>query len=58
MYAVPITYVLTEIDKKYVYILKDGKKLKTEVKTGEEGDTAIEIVRGIKAGDVLVENLK
>jgi hypothetical protein len=44
--------------KKYVFILKDGKTVKTEVTTGEEGDTKIEIVRGVQAGDVLVENIK
>ncbi len=58
VYAVPTTYVLSEANKKYVFILKDGKKIKTEVKAGEEGDTDIEIIRGVEAGDVLVENLK
>lgn len=58
VFAVPTTYVLSEMNKKYVFILKDGKKIKTEVKTGDEGDTEIEIVRGVNAGDVVVENTK
>ncbi len=58
IFAVPTTYVLSEAGKKYVFVLKDNKKTKTEVKTGDEGDTEIEIVRGVKAGDVLVENVK
>jgi len=58
IYAVPTTFIVTEMGKKYVFILKDGKTVKTEVVTGEEGDSDIEIVRGIQAGDVLVENIK
>jgi RND family efflux transporter MFP subunit len=58
VYAIPTSYLLSEAGKKYVFLLKDGKKTKTEVKTGEEGDTEIEIVRGVQAGDVLVENTK
>lgn len=58
VFAVPTTYVLSEQGKKYVFVLQDNKKVKTEVKTGEEGDTEIEITKGVEAGDVLVENLK
>lgn len=58
VFAVPTTFVLTEAGKKYVFIMQDNKKIKTEVKTGDEGDTEIEIVRGVQAGDVLVENIK
>lgn len=58
VFAAPTTYVVSEMGKKYVFILKDGKTVKTEVTTGEEGDTKIEIVRGVQAGDVLVENIK
>jgi hypothetical protein len=58
VFAVPTTYLLSEMNIKYVFILKDGKKIKTEVKTGDEGDTEIEIVRGVQSGDVLVENQK
>lgn len=58
VFAVPITFVTSEMGKKYVYVLKDDKKVKTEVKVGEEGDTDVEILRGVQKGDVLVENIK
>lgn len=58
VFAVPTTFVLSEAGKKYVFVMKDNKKIKTEVKTGAEGDTDIEIVSGVRAGDVLAENVK
>ncbi|MFO0703183.1 MAG: efflux RND transporter periplasmic adaptor subunit [Patescibacteria group bacterium] len=55
VYAIPLNYVTTENKKKYVYVLKDGKEVKTEVQLGEEGDSDVAVKSGIKEGDVLVE---
>jgi RND family efflux transporter MFP subunit len=55
--AVPISYVRSEKGQKYVQLLVDGKPVKTEVKTGDEGDNEIEILKGLKVGDVLVEKV-
>lgn len=55
--AVPISYVRSEKGKKYVQLLSNGKPTKTEVKTGEEGDNEIEILKGLKVGDVLFEKI-
>ncbi len=53
--AIPTQYVKTEGGKKYVTKVSDGKKIKVEVKIGEEGDSDIEIRSGLKVGDVIVE---
>ncbi len=55
VFAVPLNFVKTENKKKYVYVLKDGKEIRTEVIEGDEGDNDVEIKRGIKDGDVLIE---
>lgn len=53
--AVPASFVKTILKKKYVYILKDGKEVQTEVKVGDEGDSDIEIKNGLSEGDIIVE---
>jgi RND family efflux transporter MFP subunit len=53
--AIPIQYIKTENGKKNVTKLVDGKRVKVEVKIGEEGDSSVEIKSGLKAGDVLIE---
>ena len=53
--VVPISYIKTEAGKKYVNVLVNGSNVKTEVKTGNEGDMDVEILSGIKAGDILSE---
>lgn len=55
VFAVPLNFVKTENKKKYVYILKDGKEIKTEVTEGDEGDEDVEIISGVSEGDVLIE---
>lgn len=55
VYAVPLNYVKTEGDKKIAFILKDGKKEKSYVKVGDEGDEDIEIIDGVSDGTILVE---
>ena len=58
--SVPDTSVMIEGDKSYVYkINAENIVNKTEVKTGLRGDSNIEIVSGLAAGDIIVaEGLK
>lgn len=53
--VVPISYIKTEAGKKYVNLMVDGRSVKTEVKTGNEGDMDVEIKSGVKEGDILNE---
>lgn len=53
--SVPLQFVRNEKDKKFVTLIRDGKPVKTEVTTGEEGDQEIEIARGLQEGDVLID---
>ena len=58
--GVPDTSVMIEGDKSYVYKI-DEKNIanKTEVKTGLRGDKNIEIISGLREGDIIVaEGLK
>ena len=58
--SVPDTSVMIEGDKSYVYkISAENIANKTEVKTGLRGDSNIEIISGLVAGDIIVaEGLK
>jgi RND family efflux transporter MFP subunit len=53
--TVPLGYVRIEQEKKYVTKLENGRLVKTEVVTGIEGDDAIEVISGLREGDVVVE---
>ena len=53
--SVPDTSVMIEGDKSYVYkINAENIANKTEVKTGLRGDSNIEIISGLTAGDIIV----
>ena len=58
--SVPDTSVMIEGDKSYVYkINAENIANRTEVKTGLRGDSNIEIISGLTAGDIIVaEGLK
>ena len=58
--SVPDTSVMIEGDKSYVYkINEENIANKTEVKTGLRGNSNIEIISGLTAGDIIVaEGLK
>src|SRR3989344_1307515 len=51
--TVPSGYIQTEKGKKYVWKLKNDKKLKTFVKVGEEIDGSVEIKSGLHENDVI-----
>lgn len=54
--AVPQEALFQEGKKNFVYLIQDGKLLKTEVTIGIGNDTHQEISAGLKAGDLIVHN--
>ncbi len=52
--VVPKEALVSRGDKKYVYVVKDGLAVETEVVTGLEDDTKCEVVKGLNAGDQVV----
>lgn len=53
--AIPTSYIKTESEKKYVWKNISGKKVKTYITPGEEFDTETEILKGLKAGDIIYD---
>jgi multidrug efflux pump subunit AcrA (membrane-fusion protein) len=51
---VPIQALISEEDKDYVYLLKDGKAYRRPVQKGIVKDTLVEIIRGLNPGDQVV----
>lgn len=54
--AVPLEALFQEGSKNYVYQVKEGQLVKTEVKVGIGNDTDQEITSGLKTGDRVVLN--
>lgn len=54
--AVPSKAIVNEGDEKYVYIVKDGKAVKREVKVGQTTNKSIEIVKGVTSKDQIISN--
>jgi macrolide-specific efflux system membrane fusion protein len=53
--SVPLTYIKSEGDKKYVLVKNKGREEKKYVTVGEEFDNAYEIIAGVNEGDVLYD---
>ena len=51
---VPLAAVRSDKVGEFVYVIKDGKPVRTSVKTGMTGDSTIEIVSGLAEGDEIV----
>lgn len=51
---VPLAAVRSDKVGEFVYVIKDGKPVRTSVKTGMTGESAIEIVSGLAEGDEIV----
>ncbi|MDE6700132.1 MAG: efflux RND transporter periplasmic adaptor subunit [Acetatifactor sp.] len=51
---IPYDAVYYETDGSYVYVVKDGRAVKTYVTAGIFDDSSIEIVEGISEGDVVI----
>jgi RND family efflux transporter MFP subunit len=54
--AVPRTAVVTSTERKYVILVRDGKTVKVDVTTGNEGGSRVEVLGGLKPGDQVVAN--
>jgi len=53
--SVPTKAIITEGRKKYVYLKRADKKVKTTVTTGLEADTTTEITSGLTEGDIVYD---
>ncbi|WP_139491021.1 efflux RND transporter periplasmic adaptor subunit [Brevibacillus dissolubilis] len=51
---VPIEAVISTGTEPYVFVMRDGKAIKTQVKLGELFDNKVEIVSGLNEGDQLI----
>lgn len=52
--SVPNEAVVTENEKSYVFVSRDKKAVKVNVETGIKNDDSVEIVSGLKEGDIIV----
>lgn len=52
--VVPLAAVRSDKVGEFIYVIKDGKPVRTSVKTGMTGDTTIEIISGVAEGDEIV----
>lgn len=52
--TVPLTAVRTDKTGEYVYVMKDGKPVRTSVKTGITGENNIQIISGLTEGQEIV----
>lgn len=54
--AVPKTAVVTSTERKYVIVIRDGKTVKVDVSTGNEGSSLVEVLGELKSGEQVVAN--
>jgi HlyD family secretion protein len=54
--VLPLDTLFDDGDKPYVYLVKDGKAHKQNVKTGITSGKKIEILQGVSKGDKVIEN--
>jgi RND family efflux transporter MFP subunit len=54
--SVPKSAVVTSTERKYVVVVRDGKRVKVDVTTGNEGTDKIEILGDVQAGEQVVVN--
>jgi len=52
--AVPLTAVMTEGDKYYVWKLADGLPVKTPISSGVTNDDSMEVIEGLAEGDEVI----
>src|SRR5579859_492026 len=52
--SVPKTAVVTSTERKYVIAVRDGRTVKVDVSTGNEGSSRIEVLGDLKPGDQVV----
>jgi membrane fusion protein (multidrug efflux system) len=54
--SVPKSAVITSTERKYVFVVREGKTIKVDVTTGNESDNRIEILGDLQAGEEVVAN--
>jgi HlyD family secretion protein len=54
--VLPLDALFDDGDKPYVYLVKDGKANKQNVKTGITSGKKIEILEGVSKGDQVIVN--
>lgn len=54
--AVPKSAVVTSTERKYVWVVRNGKTVKTDVITGNESGSKIEITGALEAGEEVIVN--
>src|SRR5882757_361935 len=54
--SVPKSAVITSTERKYVFVVRDGKTVKVDVTTGNESENRIEILGEVRAGEEVVAN--
>jgi len=52
--AVPKTAVVTSTERKYVLVIRNGKTVKVDVRTGNENDHEIEILGALQPGEEVI----
>jgi RND family efflux transporter MFP subunit len=52
--SVPLSAVVTSTERKYVVAVRNGKTVKVDVTTGNQGHNRVEIIGNIKAGETVV----
>lgn len=52
--TMPVEALLEEGDTSYVYVVRNGRASRTEIKTGRITDTRAEVLSGLKAGDSVI----
>src|SRR5579872_902978 len=52
--SVPASAVVTSTERKYVIVIRNGKTVKVDVTTGNEGNGRVEIVGAVTAGESVI----
>jgi membrane fusion protein, multidrug efflux system len=52
--VIPEQALVPERDKQFVFLIRDDKAMKTEIVTGRRRPGEVEVLKGLKAGDVVV----
>jgi multidrug efflux pump subunit AcrA (membrane-fusion protein) len=52
--VIPLSAIIEKMGEKYVFLFSNGQARKTNIRTGYESGTMVEVVSGIQAGDKLI----